>query len=120
MGNAEPTYPDTACDHYRKIYFEAVDHLISSLKECFNQPAFKVLYANLETLLLKAAKGQGDGNLTLKLSTDVNVNSLAAHDQLYMFRMLEFLRYLDGSDKPTAARATAYWPRHYSVQIDPG
>ena len=56
MGNAEPTYPDTACDHYRKIYFEAVDHLISSLKERFNQPAFKV-YANLETLLLKAAKG---------------------------------------------------------------
>ena len=108
MDSAEPTYPDTARDNYRRIYFEAVDHLISSLMERFNQPAFKVLYANLETLLLKAAKGQGDGNLTLKLSTDVNVNSLAAHDQLCTFRVLEFLRHLDGSDKPTAARATAY------------
>ena len=52
MGDAEPTYPDTARDHYRKIYFEAVDHLISSIKERFNQPAFKV-YATLETLLLQ-------------------------------------------------------------------
>ena len=56
MGNAEPTYPDTAHDHYRKISFKAVDYLISSIKERFNQPAFKV-YANLETLLLKADKG---------------------------------------------------------------
>ena len=108
MGNTELAYPDTARDHYRKIYFEAVDHLISSLVERFSQPAFKVLYANLETLLPKAAEGPGDGNLTLKLSTDVNVNSLAAHDQLCTFRVLEFLRHLDGSDKPTAARATAY------------
>ena len=49
------------------------------------------------------------GDLTLKLSTDVNsVNSLAAHDQLCAFRVLEFLKHLHGSDKPTAARATAY------------
>ena len=49
------------------------------------------------------------GDLTLKLSTDVNsVNSLAAHDQLCAFRVLEFLIHLDDSDKPTAAPATAY------------
>ena len=89
MGNAEPTYPDTARDHYRKIYFEAVDHLISSIKERFNQPTFKV-YANLEMLLLKAAKGEDISkemeDLTLTFSTDVDVNSLAA--QLCTFGVL--------------------------------
>ena len=89
IGNAEPTYPDTARDHYRKIYFKAVDHLISSIKERFNQPAFQV-YANLETILLKAAKGEDTSkemeDITLKFSSDVNVNFLAA--QLSTFQVL--------------------------------
>ena len=55
VGEAQPTYQDTARDYSKKIYFEAVDNLISSIKECFNQPAF-IVYASLEMLLLKAAK----------------------------------------------------------------
>ena len=31
MGDAEPNYPTTARDYYRKIYFEAEDLLISSI-----------------------------------------------------------------------------------------
>ena len=57
MGTAEPTYPNTARDHYRKLYFEAVDHLTPSVKERCNQRAFK-MYASLETLLLKATNGE--------------------------------------------------------------
>jgi hypothetical protein len=90
-GNAEPVYPPTARDHYRKVYFEAVDHLISSVKERFDQPAFKV-YATLETLLLRAAKGEDISNskemedLKLTFSADVNVNTLVA--QLCTFGLL--------------------------------
>ena len=76
MGNAEHTsYPNTARDHYRKLYFEAVDHLISSVKGRFNQPAFRV-YANLETLLLKVANREDTSkevdDLASMFSGDVN------------------------------------------------
>jgi len=89
VGTAGPTYPSTARDHYRKLYFEAVDYLTSSIKERFNQPAFKV-YATLETLLLKAANGEDTSkevdDLASKYSGDVNVNSLVA--QLSTFHVL--------------------------------
>ena len=68
VGTAEPTYPNTARDHYRKLYFEAVDHLTSSVKE------------RLETLLLKGANGEDTSkevdDLASKYSGDVNVNSI--------------------------------------------
>ena len=76
LGDAQPTYPDTARDHYKKVYSEAVDNLNSSIKERFNQPAF-IIYASLEMLLLKAAKGENTfkeiEDLTLKFRSNVNV-----------------------------------------------
>ena len=82
MGDTEPTYhADAARDHYRKAFFLRCGSLILSIKERFNQPAFKV-YASLKMLLLKAAKGEDISkeieDLTLNFSTDVNVNSLTA------------------------------------------
>ena len=89
MGTAEPTYPSTACDHHRKLYFEVVNDLTSSVKERFNQPSFK-MYASLETLLLKAANGEyiskDVDNSASKYSGDVNVNSVVA--QLSTFYVL--------------------------------
>ena len=89
VGIAAPTYPQTARDHYRMIYFEAIDHLIFSIKDRFDQPAFKV-YVSLENLLLKAVKGEDTSKeleeFALKFTTDVDVNSLSA--QLCTFRVL--------------------------------
>ena len=76
MGTAGPTYPSTARDHYRKLYFEAVDYLTSSIKERFNQPAFK-MYATLETLLLKAANGEDtwqQSTAAMSMSTPLLLN----------------------------------------------
>ncbi|KXJ06942.1 hypothetical protein AC249_AIPGENE28357 [Exaiptasia diaphana] len=56
MGSGEPQYPSTPRDYYRAIFFEALDCLMSAIKECFKQPAFLV-YKNLESLLVNAAHG---------------------------------------------------------------
>ena len=48
-------YPETPFDHYKLIYLEAVDTIISAIKGRFEQPAFK-RFMNVEQLIFKAAK----------------------------------------------------------------
>lgn len=88
-GSAAPEYPVTARDHYRQIFYEAMDLAISSIRERFNQPAFKV-YASLENLLLKAAKGEDIEvemkDLQAKYEEDVNISRLDA--QLVTYKVL--------------------------------
>lgn len=58
-GNPRPSgeayYPETAHAHFKAIYMEAIDVIVSSVKDRFNQPAFKV-FSQVEQLLLKATK----------------------------------------------------------------
>ena len=54
-GNAEPEYPTTPEEHYRRIYYEALDLLVQGIEDRFNQPGYKV-YCCLEELLIKAVK----------------------------------------------------------------
>ena len=42
-------------EHYRVIYYEALDLVVEAIVERFNQPGYKVL-KNLEQLLLKVCK----------------------------------------------------------------
>ena len=49
-------FPASIEDHYLSIYYEAIDTLVQCITKRFDQPGFKV-YSNLETLLLKGAKG---------------------------------------------------------------
>ena len=37
-GHAEAEFPSTPKDHYRQVYFEAVDLIIQNITERFNQP----------------------------------------------------------------------------------
>ena len=53
LGKAVGEHPATPKDHYRKVYFEALDLLISHIEERFNQPSFQV-YQRLENLLIKS------------------------------------------------------------------
>lgn len=51
--NEETYHPNIAVqDKYREIYYMALDLTISSLEECFDQPAFKVYDSMLIWLLL--------------------------------------------------------------------
>ena len=47
----------TAQDHFRRIYFEAIDCMILALSERFSKPCIDA-FANMETLLLKSIAGE--------------------------------------------------------------
>ena len=51
IGNETPYFPETPKDLYRKVYFEALDLIIASIGERFDQPSF-VVYKHMETLLI--------------------------------------------------------------------
>ena len=50
VGEAEPEYPKTVQDHYRRIYFEVIDVLVAAICKHFDQQGFQMLQ-KLETLL---------------------------------------------------------------------
>lgn len=54
-GNAEAEFPTTAKDHYHQQYYEALDLIVTAIKDRFEQPGY-LAYRNLEELLLKAVK----------------------------------------------------------------
>ena len=55
VDEAMPEYPHAEQDRYRRLYYGEIDLALASVRESFDQPAFKV-YALMGTLLLKAAK----------------------------------------------------------------
>ena len=54
-GLAAAEFHDASRTYYKVAYFEALDLVIASIRERFDQPGFK-MYRNLQELLLKAAK----------------------------------------------------------------
>lgn len=57
IGLSDAEHPSSPQEHYRRIYYEALDLVINAIKNRFNQPGY-VMYKNLETLLLSAANGK--------------------------------------------------------------
>ena len=51
--SGEAYFPETAHAHFKAIYFEAIDVIASSIKETFEQPAFKI-FTEVEQLSLKS------------------------------------------------------------------
>ena len=51
VGEGLPTFAATCDDHYRRIFFEAIDLAVNAIHSRFDQPGF-VAYAQMETLLL--------------------------------------------------------------------
>ena len=52
VGAGTPSYPQTAKDHFRRVCYEAIDLIVSAIyQESFSS------YAQMETLLVKAANG---------------------------------------------------------------
>ena len=45
-------HPESPRDHYRVLFYEAVDALVSSVQERFNQPSF-LIFEQLESLFIK-------------------------------------------------------------------
>ena len=54
---ALPHHHETAASHYRSQYYAAIDTVVSTIEDRFNQPDYQI-YANLEQTLLKGALGR--------------------------------------------------------------
>ena len=54
VGSAEGFHSVSVQEHYRRLYFEALDLVITGITDRFDQPGY-VVYKNLEGLLVKAA-----------------------------------------------------------------
>ena len=86
---SEAHHPTTSRDHYRKQFYQAIDVLISSVCDRFDQPSFLV-FENLESLLIKTLKGEEtSGEMKIareKYATDVNMSDLNV--ELATFKVL--------------------------------
>jgi len=71
-------HPSDAREHYRLIYFEVLDSIISVIKERFNQPSFQA-YMKMESFLLKAI----DGFLHEKYRGDIEVDYLETEKEVW-------------------------------------
>ena len=88
-GNPKPTgeayHPENAYDHFKQIYFEALDAIVNTINDRFDQPAFE-LFSQVEQLFLKSVKKQ-DVTDELKMvekhfKNDYDEESLIAEPQL--------------------------------------
>ena len=55
VGTGTPLFPVTPEQVYRRICFETLDLIVSSIEERFDQPSFKAS-SNMESLLIGASK----------------------------------------------------------------
>ena len=65
---SEAHSPNTPRDYYRKIYYEALDTFVLSLRERFDQPCF-VAFENLESSLLKPLHNEDYNSVIRSLYT---------------------------------------------------
>ena len=54
IGTGDSTFAESVQDHYRIIYYEALDLIVNCITSSFQQPSYKV-YCNLQNFLLKSA-----------------------------------------------------------------
>ena len=91
VGAGTPSYSQTAKDHFRRVYYEAIDLIVSAIyQESFSS------YAQMETLLVKAANGD-DYEAEFKFleasyREDVDTGALPGHATKY------FGSYVIGED----------------------
>ena len=72
-------------DYYQKSYFEAIDFIISSIQERFNQPGYR-MYNNIESLIIATIKGDTAEEffaaVTEFYSNDFDIDQLRPHLQV--------------------------------------
>lgn len=91
IGTAEPTYPVTTPDYYRRTctYFESIDLMVNAIDLRFDQPGFTA-YAKMESFLVKALNSQDNSTELQFLERfyvdDKNIGMLTA--QLEIFKVL--------------------------------
>ena len=89
IGKSNPHFHETPEDNYRHIYFEAIDIVVASIEDRFEQPGFHA-NANIEALLLKTLTGNTVEDDMNKLSSDFSsdFDSFLLQSQLPLFKIL--------------------------------
>ena len=84
-GNAEPEFISDCKQYYQQQYYEALDLIISCIKDRFDQIGYKS-YQNLQDLLLKAVKKEPFEEefsfVTKFYGTDIDPSQLRVHLQV--------------------------------------
>ena len=80
QNTAQAHHPLTAEDQYHESYFEAVDNMISAIRERFKQPSFEA-YENMESLIVKTIASEDASKETSYLEanygTEININQFS-------------------------------------------
>ena len=76
-------------DHYRRIYFEAIDPIVNAIEQRVSEPSFAA-YEKMESLLLKGINGESYtaelDYMKVSYNHDINFDSLKA--QLQVLRQI--------------------------------
>ena len=93
---SEAHHPTAHRDHYQKQFYQAIDVLISSICDRFDQPSFLVS-ENLESLLIKTLKGEETSSeikiAREKYATDINMSILNV--ELATFKVLMKVKQIE-------------------------
>ena len=79
-------YPSDPREHYRIIYFEVLDSIVSVIKERFDQPSYQLLM-KMKSFILKAANGdltnEEEEFFRENYQDDINLDYLAGEKQIW-------------------------------------
>ena len=82
---ADAFYPSSIEEHFRVIYYQAIDSITSAIKDCFDQLSFQ-LFANAEQFLVKAAMKQSytdEINKVINQFKDIDASAMPAEIRIY-------------------------------------
>ena len=77
----EPHHPETTHAHFKAIYSEAIDTIINSNQERFEQPRFKV-FGQVEKLFLKSANKEDHSDEIMTVESTFRGDYDHDHDSL--------------------------------------
>ena len=60
-------HPNNPVDHFKEIYFDALENIISAIKDRFDQPGYQI-FSDVEQLLLKAISKENYGDELRRIS----------------------------------------------------
>lgn len=83
--NTEAYHPESAADHYRIIYFDAIDTVVMAIKDRFEQPSYQ-FFSSIEQFLLTSINlgdpYESEKDALKKYSDDLDISALPAEIQV--------------------------------------
>lgn len=108
VGEGEPEFPQTPQEYYRRIFYEALDHILLAIREWFDQPGYQT-YQKLEELVFKACRGEELDFVSNFYDTDVNkpqlqtqlplLKHLIPNDKLSLLKVIRAMSALSPSER---------------------